>query len=46
MALLQDKFGRLPRKLQKQIDTADDAEQLTQAIRRVHACPALADFRL
>jgi hypothetical protein len=30
----------------KQIDTADDAEQLTQAIRRVPVCPALADYRL
>ena len=44
--LLQDKFGRLPKKLQKQIDTADDAEQLRQAIRGVHDCASLGDFRL
>jgi hypothetical protein len=44
--LLQDKFGRLPKKLQKQIDMVDDAEHLRQAIRRVADCAALADFRL
>jgi hypothetical protein len=44
--LLQDKFDRLPKKLQQQIDTADDAEQLRQAIRRVPTCSSLADFRL
>ena len=43
---LQDRFGRLPKKLQKQIDAADDAEQLRQAIRRVPDCPSLADFQL
>jgi hypothetical protein len=43
---LQDKFGRLPKKLQKQIDAADDAESLHQAIRRVPDCASLADFQL
>jgi hypothetical protein len=40
------KLGGLPAKLQTQIDTADDAEQMRQAIRRVPECASLADFHL
>ena len=43
---LQDKFGRLPKKLQKQIDATTDAEQLRQAIRRIPECASLADFQM
>jgi len=43
---LQDKFGRLPKKLQKQIEATTDAEQLRQAIRRIPKCSSLTDFQL
>lgn len=46
---LRYQFGHqlagLPKKLQTQIDAADDAEQLRQAIRRVPDCASLADFQ-
>ncbi len=44
--LLEDKFSRLPKKLQKQIDAVDDADQLRQAIRRLPKFASLADFQL
>jgi hypothetical protein len=44
--LLQDKFTRLPKKLLKQIDAAEDVDQLRGAIRRVRGCENLADFQL
>jgi hypothetical protein len=44
--LLQDQFGRLPKKLQKQIDTTDNADQLRNAIRNAHRCPSLREFQL
>jgi hypothetical protein len=45
-ALLQEKFGRLPKKLQKQIAASEDADRLRQAILRVPGCQSLADFQL
>lgn len=44
--LLQGRFGRLPRKLQQQIDAVGDEEALLNAIHRVHDCASLADFHL
>jgi hypothetical protein len=44
-SLLHDKFGRLPKKLQKLIETTEDAERLRQAIRHVPQCAALPDFQ-
>jgi hypothetical protein len=44
--MLQDRFGQLSKKLQKQIDAVNDTEQLRQGVFRVHNCAALADFHL
>jgi hypothetical protein len=45
-AMLHDKFGRLPKKLQKDIDATADVELLRRAIRGVPQCESLADFEL
>jgi hypothetical protein len=46
LKMLQKKFGRLPKKLQRQIEEADDSERLEQALLSVSDCATLGDFRL
>jgi hypothetical protein len=44
--LLSDRFGRVPKKLQKEIDALEDVSRLHKAIRQVHKCASLSEFQL